>query len=338
MGLFDKLKEAVGNAIESGINGPMNENEKKYYDIILNLLLSVPHLQKEHIQKFIEVKYNENCDEATLCKVLEKFETVTEPKTKETWYQLTSTQSSRASYKDGGLSWFNKDEVYEICYADFREEMRSKFKDIYKVVKSTPSKRVLEQGISKITESLPGHHSGYPHLTMTAKIICEELLAALLDGDSLMKEIAVDMALSHLAYTYEKSGDHEYIPLLYAFALRAYHYDNSGKDAGEYNSITETECYDVVSLSAHYKKVLESNPFEKEGIIRNAAEYILKSKIMLASYEFQWDYWAVQNNKFVDAACFFAWEKISTECQETADNVEDIALIIHAYLKNNVAD
>ena len=37
MGLFDKLKEAVGNAIESSMNGPMNENEKKYYSLYSEL-------------------------------------------------------------------------------------------------------------------------------------------------------------------------------------------------------------------------------------------------------------------------------------------------------------
>jgi hypothetical protein len=31
---------------------------------------------------------------------------------------------------------------------------------------------------------------------------------------------------------------------------------------------------------------------------------------------------------------FFVWEKISTEHEETADNVEDVALIIHVYLKD----
>jgi len=337
MGLFDKLKEAVGNAIESSMNGPMNENEKKYYDIILNLLLSVPHLQKEHIQKFIEVKYNENCDEATLCKVLEKFETVTEPKTKETWYQLTSTQSSRASYKDGGLSWFKKEEIYDICFDDFREEIRLKFKEIFEVVKATPSKRILDQGVSKIIEVLPSGYAGgddYPNYQMAVKVIGQEITKLFFDGDCLIKEIISDEALSWLKYDY-KNQSYNYTSHVYAFALRAFHYKKSDKTSENYVSITLTDCKDVITQSETYQEKINDNPFDKESILNNASEAILECNIILAPSKIEWLHWAIQDTKLVDAACFFAWERVSSEYEDIADNVEDVACMLHNYIENN---
>ena len=340
MGLFDKLKEAVGNAIESSMNGPMNEDEKKYYDITLNLLLSVRHLQKAHIQKFIEVKYNERCDEAILDTVLQKFESVTTPKTHEEWYMLTSTQSSRADYKNNGTSWFNKEEVQDICFAEFRENIRSQFEGVFKVVKEKPSKDLLERGIKTITEKLSGYNaaeSDYPHFKMAVKVIAEELVKALFDGEQLLKDIAGDMALSHLRFTWEGSSRaYKYIPQLYSLTLRAFHFNNCKDKTEKYISITKSDCLEAAQNSGYYKEELEEDPFaDKEKVLQQAAECMLESNVLFDDYEGHWEHWAIQNPKFVDAACSFAWEKVSSELEDTADNVEKAACMIYTYIDNN---
>lgn len=336
MGLFDKLKEAVGNAIESSMNGPMNEDEKKYYDIVLNLLLCIKRLQKQHVQKFIEVKYNENCDDATLCKVLEKFEAITEPKTNGTWYQLTSTQSSRADYKDGGLSWFNKEEIGDICFASFVEEISSKFSDIFEVVKEQPSKDILDQGISKIIITLPTEYpdyGDYSYYQMAIKVIGQEIINLFYDGDCLIRDILSNSALSCLEYDYEHE-EYEYLPHLYAFALRALHYEKSDKTAENYISITKADCCDAVENAQPYQDEIKEKPFDKEDIIKAAVEAILNSCIITAPSKTDWMHWVIQDVRLVDAACFFAWKEIVAKTQETADNAEDATDIIHGYLEN----
>lgn len=339
MGLFDKLKETVGNAIESSINGSMNEDEKKYYDIVLNLLLSVRHLQKPHIQKFIEVKYNEKCNEATLDTVLQKFESVTTPKTHEEWYMLTSTQSSRALYKNNGASWYNEEEVINICFADFRENIRSQFKDIFKIVKDKPSKELLDRGIKTITEKQSGYYSAesdYPNFKIAVKVIAEELVKALFDGEQLLKDIAGDMAISRLESTWEGYQSYNFVPQVYSLTLRAFNFNNCNDKTEQYTSITLLDCLNAAENSAFYQEELEEDPFaDKEKILKQAAKSILESGVMFNGYDGSWEHWAIQDPKFVDAACFYAWEKVSSELEDTADNVEKAACMIYTYIKNN---
>lgn len=333
MGLFDKLREAVES---TGLVGG-NEKEKKYYDIVLNLLLCVRHLKKEHMQKIITVKCNEDCDIPTLDKVLKKFKPVTEPKTGEIWYETSYEQLSKANRDDGGHSYFNKGEIYDICFADFKEEIRSKFKETFEVVKSNPSERILKQGISRIIDPLPSGYAGsddYPNYRIAIKVIAEEISKLLFAGDCLIKEIVADEAISWLKYARENSK-YEYIPRLYAFALRALHYAKSSEIDQEYSSIVLTDCHDAAYHSKIYQKRMEENPFEKEGILDAAAERIFESEIIIASSKINWYYWAMKNVKFIDAACYFAWLKISDECEQITDNVEDVVNTTHSYILNS---
>ncbi|MBQ8731337.1 MAG: hypothetical protein IJY82_00715 [Oscillospiraceae bacterium] len=340
MGLFDKLKDTVGNAIESGLIGPMDEEEKKYYDIILNLLLAVPRLKKEQMKKFIQAKYGGNCNEGTLDKALGKFEGSMEPKTNEIWYQITAMQSSRADYKDGGISWFKEEEVYDICYADFRDEVREKFKGIFKVVENNPSKRILEQGIGKIMNSLPSAFD-YPHQRIAAKIICEELLEALFSGDELMQEIAADMVILQLERACKDTlRNYEYIPKLYSATLRAFHYQDSQDREENYTSITIEDCRDAVKNSAFYQEEFGEDPFEeefeKENKLQQAAKCILESNLIFSSRNYTWKYWAIQQPEFMDAACFYAWEKIADEMGEGAETIEAASDLIYNYIENSI--
>ena len=336
MGLFDKLKEAVGNAIESSMNGPMNEEEKYYFDIVLNILLAVKNLDKKDIKVFIEYKTQKVCPEATLDSVLQKFESFTEPKTEKTFYRLTSTQSSRADYKNGGTSWYTQEEISDICFSDFREEIRSKFAGIYEVVLENPSESILEQGISKITGALPGNipdYGDYSYYQIAIKVIGQEIINLFYDGDCLIRDIISDSALSWLKYDYENEN-HEYLPHLYAFALRALHYEKADKTADNYVSITKADCRDAVDHAQPYQNEIKENPFDKEDIISAAVEAIFKSSIITAPSKTEWMHWVVQDVRLVDAACFFTWKEIVAKTQDTSDDVEEAVKIINGYLEN----
>lgn len=340
MGLFDKLKEVVGNAIESSMNGHMNEQEKKYYDIILNLLLCVPRLQKEHVQKFIKTKYNEEPNEVTLDKVLEKFNSITTPKTHGIWYQLPSTQNSRANYKDGGLSWFKEEEIYDICFDDFREEIRSKFREVFEIVQENPSKKLLEQGIKKITTPISGYYiaeSNCPNFKIAIKVITEELLKHFFIGNDLICDIAADMVLSRLQYNYT-SNDSNYNPRLYAVALHALHYAKSVVNETEYVSITKEDCASAVHNSKFYNKKAEENPFNKDAVYQSAVNEIFDEEILHYSFtnNYSWENLAAKNICFVDGACFHAWSKVAEWCGKNTDDVEEAVLMINHYIKSNV--
>lgn len=336
MGLFDKLKEAVGNAIESSMNGPMNEEEKYYFDIVLNTLHTVRNLEKENIKAFIEHKTGKACPEATLESVLQKFESFTEPKTKKMFYRLTSTQSSRADYKSGGTSWYTKEEIASVCFGDFEEEIRSKFASIYEVVLENPSESILKQGLSKITATLPRDIPDYgvcSYYQIATKVIGQEIARLFYDGDSLIQEILCDSALSQLDYNLTNNA-HCYIPHLYAFALRALHYEKADKTAENYVSITKDDCREAVNQSETYQDDIKERPFDKEDILRAAVNSIFESTILPVHDQTDWQYVIAQDIFAVDAVCFFAWKNIAARVEETAETVEDAVHILHHYLQH----
>lgn len=334
MGLFDKLKEVVGNAIESGINGPMNEEEKWYYDMILNMLLCVKNLQKEHIKIFIEKKANKACDEATLDKVLEKFEAEKDYETDAVWYRLTSTQSSRADYKNGGASWFKKEE-FEFIFDDFEEELLSEFASVYEVVRENPTADILKQGISKITGKLstdkPDEYD-FSYAQKADKIIGKEIRRRFMIGDGFLSQYFIDKVIGSLQYNFEHNSDHQYIDEIYAFALHAMHYEKADKAAESYVALTKEECIAAVNASEIYQNRIKKRPFDKEEIIDSAVYRISKCRVLFAS-DRTWEGEAI-DDKLTDAVCFQAWQEIMEAMDESADNVEDAVNIIHAYISD----
>ena len=334
MGLFDKLKEAVGNAIESGINGPMNEEEKWYYDMILNMLLCVKNLQKEHIKVFIEKKANKVCDEATLDKVLEKFDSEEDSETDTVWYRLTSTQSSRADYKNGGASWFKKEE-FDFIFDGFAEEILSKFASVYEVVRENPTEDILKQGISKITGKLstdkPGEYD-FSYAQKAVEIIGKEIHRRFMIGDGFLSQYFIDKVIGSLQYNFEHDRKYKYIDEIYAFALHAMHYEKADKTAENYVTLTKEECLAAVNASELYQDRIKKKPFDKEEIIDSAVYRISKCCVLFAS-ERTWESAAI-DDKLTDAVCFQAWQEIVDAMGESADNVEDAVNIIHAYISN----
>lgn len=334
MGLFDKLKEAVGNAIESAINGPMNEEEKWYFDMILNMLLCVKNLQKEHIKVFIEKKANKVCDEATLNKVLEKFEAEEDSKTDAVWYRLTSIQSSRADYKNGGASWFRKEE-FEFIFDDFEEEILSKFASVYEVVRENPTEDILRQGISKITGKLstdkPGEYD-FSYAQKANKIIGKEIRRRFMIGDGFLSQYFIDKVIGSLQYNFEHDRKYKYIDEIYAFALHAMHYEKADKTAENYVTLTKEECLAAVNASEIYQNRIKKKPFDKEEIIDSAVYRISKCCVLFAR-ERTWESAAI-DDKLTDAVCFQAWQEIVDAMDVSADNVEDAVSIIHAYISD----
>ena len=196
MGLFDKFREVV-DSVKSSVLREDRSPSNRYYDIVLNLFTSVRRLNKDHIKTFFKVKYNETCDEATLEKVLEKFDKAFEPKTQATWYELTSKQYSQALNKGPGASCFTENEVLDICFADYREEVRSNFTDMFEVVKRNPTTTVFANGIYKMRSNLP-KWPDYPNATIFAKVVSEEIIKLLFADNDIIKEVVLDKALSYL--------------------------------------------------------------------------------------------------------------------------------------------
>lgn len=336
MGLFDKLCSVATKAIEATM---MGEKEQKYYDIIFNLLICIPSLQKEHIKNFIKGKYNEECDETALCKALNKFETTT-LKTNEVWYKLTSKQSSHADSKNGGASWYNKEEVKNICFADFKENIRSKFAKVFNTVQENPSKASLDSGIGEITRPLSYEPYNIaddrPNFRMAMEVISEELLQHFFLGNDLLCNIAADKVLSRLTYNYENK-DSSYIRLLYAVALRALNYAKSDINE-EYVSITEEDCAKAVYNSKHYNKNTGRELSYIKEIYGTEINRIFKETILYYSSTScsDWINLAAKDNCFVDGACFHAWSKVAEHFGKSTDDVEEAVLTINRYIISSV--
>lgn len=346
MGLFDKLKDVVNTAgdsinkaMEKAINtidsNILSQEEQWYYDMILNMLLCVKHLQKEHIKVFIEKKANKVCDEATLDKVLEKFETEEDSKTNAVWYRLTSTQSSRAYYKNGRASWFKKEE-FDFIFDGFAEEIISKFASVYEVVRENPTKDILEQGISKITGKLstdkPDRYD-FSYAQKAVEIIGKEIHRRFMIGDGFLSQCFIDEVIRSLQYIFEHRRDgYTYIDKLYAFALHAMHYEKADKAAENYNTLTKEECLAAVKASEVYQNEIKKKPFDKEEIIDSAVSRISECCVLFAS-KGTWESAAI-DDKLTDAVCFQAWQEIVDAVGESADNVEDAVDIIHTYISN----
>lgn len=315
MGLFDKLRDTVGS----------DPNSKRYYDIVLNLLICEKRLTKEHIQTFIKAKYSENCGETVLDKVLAKFATSTEPKRHEIWYELTEKQLENT------VSCYTKEEVRSICFAAFQNEIHVQFQEVYAVVQQNATPRILEQGIKKLTADLPNWD--YPYVTIAYQVIGEEICHLLFAGDSFIQGIAADAALSHLKYTYEEHKS-EYITHLYAFVLHALQYEKANQQ-NAYVSLTKEDCDTAVAQSSYYQKQAAQNPFNKDAVLKNAAEWILKREPILAPSKFEWEHWAIKNEKFVDAACHLALSAIREGYEDPATDTEAAVLIVNHYLTNS---
>ena len=327
MGFFDKLREMVDSVLESG-----DSPKKKYYDFTLNLLSTAKRLTKEDIKKCYRVKMGEDCDDAVLEAVLTKFDTSTEPRTKETWYERTIKQEFDEKIPASLLLFKNADEVYDICFVEFRESIRVRFAEVLEAVKNCPDSIHLDRAIHAMI-TLPG--ADYPHERIAWRVAGEEIVKRFYANDPTVTAIVEQRICGHLARA-EKKDD--LVTRIYAVVLRALHFEKYGKEVDSYSSITEGDCKNAVLNSQYYKKKFENEPYYKDSIVAGAASRILKDKAQLSCpmVGWAWDRYALEDNHFVDALCHFVWKKITSEYEDgDTRDVEEIVDILYDYTQNS---
>lgn len=115
--------------------------------------------------------------------------------------------------------------------------------------------------------------------------------------------------------------------------MHALHYEKVNQQDA-YLSIIKAECDAAVAQSAYFQKQAAQNPFNKDAILQNASEWILKRELILASSTFEWECWAVKNRKYVDASCHLALCAMREGYELPADSVEEAVLVVNDYLVN----
>lgn len=325
MGLFDKLREMAEVAL-----GSVDSPKKKYYDFTLNLLSTVKCLTKEDIKKCYRVKMGEDCDDTVLETVLTKFDTSTEPTTRETWYKRTIKQEYDEKIPASLLLFKNADEVYDICFSDFQEGIRVRFAEVLDTVKNCADTFHLEQACNAMMR-YPG--KPYPHSVLAAKVMSGEMLKRFYTNDPTVTAIITKETCDHLSRIEKKR---ELVACLYAVTLRALHFENSIAGTPTYSSITEEDCKNAVLNSAYYKKEIEKTPYYKDSIVSGATSSIMKERPFLCFSDFEWGFWALRDIHFVDSVCNYIWKEIASEYEngDTRD-VEEIVNILYDYTQNS---
>lgn len=322
MGLFDKMREIVNSTLGEGALVSKSSADdpvvKRYYGVILVLLSTVGRLTKEHIKLYFRVRYNEECDDASLDKALSKFETIEGNPTR---YKL-SWQAERVKSPD-----VKKEDVLDICYAPFRATLKSKFEEILSTLEQKPQKRFLMQGFSALGRAFRWSDEEY---YLAGKVISEVMTERLLSKDPTVVSLVVEEAFEYLK-------PHKSLPLAHAVALRALHFEKYGETLNEYESITIDDCKNTVISSSAYAKDLEEHLFDKDAFVAQTAHRILSKTVLDRnnSEAFGWKQWAAEDMHFIDAACYFAVQKISESFNECTPTTIDSAVnLVAAFMLN----
>lgn len=326
MGLFDKLRDTVNSAVDT-VQGVDHSKTQRYYDIIFTLLSIVDRLTKESIQTYFKVQYNEVCDDAALDKALSKFDSEVESRHQKTWYMLTFQQWKNKRTNNSNI---NKDVIYDICFKDYIDNVKEKFEEILQIVSENPSNKLFKRGLDNLEQDLQfprfdSHKYPYPYLA--GKVMGSIMVERFWAMDKTVQTIVIEAVCDRVCGCRD-------LERVYAFALRALHFNEFGKDLNEYSTITEEDCYNAVINSPAYKRdMMELTPFDnKEAIIGHKTKKMINSTFFNQSTDFDWATWAVKDIRFVDAACYYTWKKISENFDK--GDTADIEFIVNVVTKS----
>lgn len=327
MGFLDKLREKLEEVLETG-----DSPKKKYYDFILNVLTTANCMSEKDIKKCYKAKMGEDCDEAVLSAVLEKFETSKVSRSDVTWYQRTTKQVFDERVPESQWLFKTVDEIYDLCYSDFRESVRARFAEVLDTVKGCADDFHLEQACEAMMK-YPS--SPCPHTTLAGQVMGGEMIRLFFANDPTAVSIVMKCLYSNLVYSYSNYSE-KTIALLYAIALRAMHFEQFGTAEDGYVSITAEDCTNAVLNSKYYQKQIAETPYYKDSIVTCGAKAILETKPIYSTHDWTWDCWAIKNPRFVDAACHKLWKQLSSG-SENADtkNVEEAVLVINEYVRSH---
>lgn len=326
MGLFDKLRDKVNGFLKTGEVTVVEKDDPmttKYYEGILSLLSTVNRLTKENIKIFYKVKYDEICDEAALDRALSKFESVVEDERGETWYKL----SFRQREKERIQTKLEADEIYEICFKEYMEDVKARFCAILEAIKNQPKKEFLDDGLSELEWTLQLPDDPYPYVRLAGQAMAEVMVDRLLVGDPTVKALVTEEVCT---YVCEKKG----LEQVYAMVLRAMHFEKFGENSAQYQSITEEDCRSAAMNSSIYQeRSSEESPFDKGSVYNTAAYRIMKSEIIEGYSDLDWKRWAAKDNLFVDAACYYALQEMAKYYIDSdTTNVEKSVNLVATYV------
>lgn len=220
-----------------------------------------------------------------------------------------------------------------LCYDKIIESLQPEFNAVLNVVKEKGCK-FFEDGIDRI-------HRKYENLFSKEKIeaIIHDITATyFLEGNETTQEVL----LAHFYFALHKNNEEDGMTgfnHLAAAALRAIHFENYGKKAEGYKTITEDACRKFVLSNKTYNKEIEKHPFDKEEYIQKFMKQILNSSIFSyrkSSLFASVAYWLPQGeleDYYTDAICNLAWKVIAKKYEvEPTANVEDIVELFFNYI------
>ena len=250
MGLFDKLREVADVAketldkatdvakvtLDKAVDTALISSDpavEKYRNQITALLSTVDRLTKENIKTYYKVVYDEVCDDAALDRALSKFEANVERICGETWYRLTFNQLQKSYNHPTNL---DRDKIYDICFADFKQEVKNKFNEILDILGEHQKIEYFKDGINKLYRELNCPIDlGYPQERLRAQVMGQMIVERLLANDSFIQKMFVQELLEYLC-------KYKGIERAYALVLRANQFKKFSGDLENYQSISKKEC------------------------------------------------------------------------------------------------
>lgn len=296
MGLFGKSKDDKGLS------------KSEYYNIIFDMLALAKALNKDSICRFIKAKFNDDCDNRDFEKALSKFDTISDKFSNDIWYTLNSKQADKAVQ----CTYIKKNEIFDIGFKPFKEEVKAKVEEIIQNLPSNPKESAFVDEIESYKSSLRlPFNNGIPMPLIFEMTVAEVFADYLIAGNDKVAYMAAIHTFRHLRGL--KNGEYSYC----AFALRALNYGNLKTDKGEYKSITKNDCLELAKTCDLFTRA-------DDGV----ADNILRADIFACSdggrYMKDWSSLICDNEMAVDAACFYTWKNLSKVFEKEANSLEEI--------------
>ena len=306
MGLFGKSKDNKG----------LSKGE--YYNIIVDMLALAKALNKDSICRFIKAKFNDDCDNRDFEKALLKFDTTSDKFSNDIWYTLNSKQADKAVQ----CTYIKKNEIFDIGFKPFKEEVKAKVEKIIQNLPSNPKEAAFVDEVKNYESSLRlPFENGIPMVLVFEMTVAEVFADYLLAGNDEVAYIAAKHTFRHLRGL--KNGEYSYC----AFALRAFNYGKFNADKGEYKSITKNDCLELANTCDLFARVDNS---VADNILRANTFDVPDLRLGLR----HWNELLCDNEIAVDAACFYTWKTLCKLYEKEANTSKEIVDLLINCINN----
>lgn len=306
MGLFGKSKDDKGLS------------KSEYYNIIFDMLALAKALNKDSICRFIKAKFNDDCDNRDFEKALLKFDTTSDKFSNNIWYTLNSKQADKSVQ----CTYIKKNEIFDIGFKPFKEEVKAKVEGIIKNLPSNPKEAAFVDEVKNYESSLRlPFENGIPMVLVFEMTVAEVFADYLLAGNDEVAYIAATHTFRHLRGL--KNGEYSYC----AFALRAFNYGKFNADKGEYKSITKNDCLELANTCDFFARVDNS---VADNILRANTFDVPDLRLGLR----HWNELLCDNEIAVDAACFYTWKTLCKLYEKEANTSKEIVDLLINCINN----